>query len=69
MKNTRTFTMIKPDAVLNNYTGPIIEHIEKAGFKIIAMKLKNLSIEQAKHEIILHISRNCVIKIFGICNT
>ncbi|MAQ47698.1 MAG: nucleoside-diphosphate kinase [Flavobacteriales bacterium] len=54
MKNTRTFTMIKPDAVLNNYTGPIIEHIEKAGFKIIAMKLKNLSIEQAKQFYKIH---------------
>tara|TARA_B100002052_G_C15865373_1_gene592094 strand:- start:1072 stop:1467 length:396 start_codon:yes stop_codon:yes gene_type:complete len=46
--------MIKPDAVLNNYTGPIIEHIEKAGFKIIAMKLKNLSIEQAKQFYKIH---------------
>jgi nucleoside-diphosphate kinase len=57
MKNTRTFTMIKPDAVLNNYTGPIIEHIEKAGFKIIAMKLKNLSIEQAKQFYKIHEER------------
>ena len=57
MKNTRTFTMIKPDAVLNNYTGPIIEHIEKAGFKIIAMKLKNLSLEQAKQFYKIHEER------------
>tara|TARA_Y100000766_G_C18586736_1_gene449868 strand:- start:189 stop:584 length:396 start_codon:yes stop_codon:yes gene_type:complete len=49
--------MIKPDAVLNNYTGPIIEHIEKAGFKIIAMKLKNLSIEQAKQFYKIHEER------------
>tara|TARA_B100000902_G_C27210799_1_gene864240 strand:+ start:851 stop:1270 length:420 start_codon:yes stop_codon:yes gene_type:complete len=48
MKNTQTFTMIKPDAIQNNYTGPIIEHIEKAGFKIIAMKLRHLSQDQAK---------------------
>ena len=57
MKNTRTFTMIKPDAVQNNYTGPIIEHIEKAGFKIIAMKLRNLSTEQAKQFYKIHEER------------
>ena len=48
MKNTRTFTMIKPDAVQNKYTGQIITHIENAGFKIIAMKLRKLSTEQAQ---------------------
>ena len=54
MKNTRTFTMIKPDAIQKNYAGPIIEHIEKAGFKIIAMKLKQLSIEQAQQFYKIH---------------
>ena len=48
MKNTRTFTMIKPDAVQNKYTGQIITHIENAGFKIIAMKLRKLSTQQAQ---------------------
>ena len=48
MKNTRTFTMIKPDAVQNKYTGQIISHIENAGFKIIAMKLRKLSTQQAQ---------------------
>ena len=49
--------MIKPDAIQNNYSGPIIAHIEKAGFKIIAMKLKNLSIEQAKQFYKIHEER------------
>ena len=57
MKKTRTFTMIKPDAIQNNYSGPIIEHIEKAGFKIIAMKLKQLSIEQARQFYKIHEER------------
>ena len=43
----RTFTMIKPDAVANKHTGAIIDHIIKAGFKIIAMKLVHLSAEKA----------------------
>ena len=49
--------MIKPDAIQNNYSGPIIEHIEKAGFKIIAMKLKQLSIEQARQFYKIHEER------------
>ena len=48
MKHNRTFTMIKPDAIENGHSGAILAHIEKAGFKIIAMKLSKLSIEQAK---------------------
>ena len=33
MSTNRTFTMIKPDAVAEGNTGPIIQQIEKAGFK------------------------------------
>jgi len=43
----RTFTMIKPDAVGNGHTGAIIDHIVKAGFKIVALKLTKLSTEKA----------------------
>ena len=57
MKNTRTFTMIKPDAVQNKYTGQIITHIENAGFKIIAMKLRKLSTEQAQDFYQIHKER------------
>lgn len=34
----KTFAIIKPDAVAKGYTGKIIDRIETAGFKIIAMK-------------------------------
>ena len=57
MKNTRTFTMIKPDAVQNKYTGQIITHIENAGFKIIAMKLRKLSTQQAQYFYQVHKER------------
>ena len=47
MRN-RTFTMIKPDAVENGYIGAILEKINSAGFKIIAMKYTILSLEKAE---------------------
>lgn len=34
----KTFAIIKPDAVAKGYTGKIIDRIETAGFKIVAMK-------------------------------
>ena len=39
MEKNITFTMIKPDAVEKGYIGGILNKINKAGFKIIAMKL------------------------------
>lgn len=47
MNSNRTFTMIKPDAVQNGYTGAIIDHILKAGFRIIAMKYTRLTPDTA----------------------
>ena len=43
MAGNRTFTMIKPDAVSAGNTGAITQMIEKAGFKIIALKKVQLS--------------------------
>ncbi len=43
----RTFTMIKPDAVANNYIGPILAKINEAGFRVAAMKYTKLSKEEA----------------------
>ena len=43
MAGNRTFTMIKPDAVLAGNTGAIIKIIEEAGFQIVAMKKTRLS--------------------------
>jgi nucleoside-diphosphate kinase len=47
MQSNITFTMIKPDAVRDNNIGPILNMINKAGFKIIAMKFTRLSKEKA----------------------
>lgn len=42
-----TFTMIKPDAVKAGHIGNILAHINKAGFRIKAMKMTKLSMETA----------------------
>lgn len=47
MTGNITFTMIKPDAVEANNIGPILAMINKAGFKILAMKYMRLTKEQA----------------------
>ncbi|MDQ6609941.1 MAG: nucleoside-diphosphate kinase [Bacteroidota bacterium] len=45
--SSRTFTMIKPDAMKNGHAGAIIDKIIKAGYKIIALKQTKLSNEKA----------------------
>ena len=44
----RTLSIIKPDAVRNGHTGAILAEIEKAGFKMVAIKKQSISKEQAK---------------------
>jgi nucleoside-diphosphate kinase len=47
MTTNRTFTMLKPDAVADNNIGNILAMINKAGFRIVAMKYTKLSAEAA----------------------
>jgi nucleoside-diphosphate kinase len=47
MATNRTFTIIKPDAVENNYIGGILSKINEAGFRIVALKYTRLSKEAA----------------------
>ncbi len=47
MAGNRTFTMIKPEAVKNGYTGAILDRIIKGGFTIISLKKTRLSAELA----------------------
>jgi nucleoside-diphosphate kinase len=49
--------MIKPDAVAEGNTGPIIQHIEKAGFKILAMTKLKMTPEQAGQFYAVHSER------------
>lgn len=57
MAGKRTFTMIKPDAVAAGHTGAILAQINKAGFRIVAMKLTRLSNEQASAFYAVHRER------------
>ena len=44
----RTLSIIKPDAVAKNVVGEIIARFEQAGLKIAALKLQQLTKEQAE---------------------
>jgi nucleoside-diphosphate kinase len=57
MATNRTFTMLKPDAIENGYTGKIIDMIIAAGFTIKAMKYTKLSTEQAQKFYEVHAER------------
>jgi nucleoside-diphosphate kinase len=54
---SRTFAIIKPDAVQNGYAGKIIAHIQDAGFRILGMKLVQVSFPQAKKFYEVHAQR------------
>ena len=43
----RTLCILKPDCVRKNLTGEVISRIEKAGFKVLAMKKVRLTKESA----------------------
>jgi nucleoside-diphosphate kinase len=53
----RTFTMIKPDATGKGNTGAILAMINKAGFRIVAMKMTKLSKEKAGEFYAVHAER------------
>ena len=52
-----TFAIIKPDAVKAGYTGKIIQRIEEAGFRILAMQLRQLSVRDAEGFYAVHRER------------
>ncbi len=54
MKGNKTFTMIKPKAISNGHLGPILAVINEAGFRVKALKLTKLSIEQAEAFYLIH---------------
>lgn len=52
-----TLTIIKPGAFRKGYTGPILNMINQAGFRIIAMKLTKMSTRQAEQFYAIHRSK------------
>ncbi|MDG1850413.1 MAG: nucleoside-diphosphate kinase [Flavobacteriales bacterium] len=57
MATNRTFTMLKPDAVQNGHIGAILEKINAAGFRIVAMKMTQLSKVDAEAFYAIHSER------------
>ena len=57
MSGNLTFTMIKPDAVEDGYIGVILGKISEAGFKIKALKLTQLTVDDAKKFYEIHSER------------
>lgn len=57
MAKNRTFTMLKPDAVENGNIGAILELINTSGFRIVAMKLTQMSRKDAETFYAVHNER------------
>ena len=57
MGMTRTFTMIKPDAVEKGYIGAILDKITASGFRIVAMKLTHMTKADAQEFYAVHKER------------
>tara|TARA_R110000787_G_scaffold11253_8_gene37593 strand:- start:804 stop:1313 length:510 start_codon:yes stop_codon:yes gene_type:complete len=57
MATNRTFTMIKPDGVENGHTGAILDKINAAGFRIVAMKKTQMTKNDAEAFYAVHNER------------
>jgi nucleoside-diphosphate kinase len=44
----RTFSIIKPDAVKAAQAGEILSRVEKAGFRVVAVRMRHLTREEAE---------------------
>ncbi|HEX3905491.1 MAG TPA: nucleoside-diphosphate kinase [Polyangia bacterium] len=57
MSIERTFGIVKPDAVAKNAVGGVIDMVEKAGLKIVGLRLVHLSDAQARAFYAVHKER------------
>ncbi|MDX2415275.1 MAG: nucleoside-diphosphate kinase [Bacteroidales bacterium] len=57
MTDDFTFSIIKPNAVKNKNIGPILAMINEAGFRIAAMKMVRMTLQQAQSFYSVHSSR------------
>jgi nucleoside-diphosphate kinase len=70
----RTLSIIKPDALRAGQAGDILARIEKAGFKLVALRLRRLSRPEAEgfyhvHRARLFFSSRCEFMSSGPCVT
>jgi len=57
MRTDRTFTMLKPDSVEKGHIGAILEKITVSGFRIVAMKLTQMTRTDAQAFYAVHSER------------
>ena len=57
MAGNRTFTMLKPDAVENGHIGAILDQINASGFRIVDMKLTQMTTADAETFYAVHKER------------
>src|ERR1700730_8247635 len=57
MTTERTLSIIKPDGVSKNHIGDIISRFEKAGLRVVAAKMQQLSLEDAEGFYAVHKER------------
>ena len=53
----RTLAILKPDCVRKQLVGEVIRRIQEAGFKILALKMTKLSLEEAQGFYVVHRGR------------
>jgi nucleoside-diphosphate kinase len=53
----RTFAIIKPDAVAKGQSGEILSMIERSGFRVVGMKMRRLSKQDAEAFYSVHSAR------------
>jgi len=54
VNSEKTLSIIKPDAVAKNVIGEIYDRFEKAGLKIVAAKMKQLTADDARRFYAVH---------------
>jgi nucleoside-diphosphate kinase len=53
----RTFSIVKPDAVAKNATGDILRMMQEKGFRILGIKMLEITKQQAEGFYAVHASR------------
>ena len=53
----RTFSIVKPDGVARNLIGQVLSRFEKAGLKVVAARMKQLSKQEAEGFYAVHRER------------
>jgi nucleoside-diphosphate kinase len=53
----RTFSIIKPDAVMSGNTGAILAEIDKGGFKIVSIRKQSISKKEAEGFYAVHAAK------------